>query len=519
MIEALPQALALLMQPQTVMVGIAAAMFGLFVGAMPGLSATMAVALLVPVSFFLEPVAALTAVVMTTAMAIFAGDIPGALMRIPGTPASAAYVDDAYQLTRQGRPELALGICLVTSAIGGLFGTAVLILLAPRLAEIALRFSGMEYFWLVALGLSCAVMVAGRDPLKGAVSLLIGLFIATIGQDVTAGHPRFTGGISSLLSGVSFIPAMVGMFAISEILRNLPTIRNAAEVQVRRLGSILRGTGGVVRRHPVNLMRGNVIGTAIGILPGAGADIAAWISYAVGKRFSRAPDRFGKGSEEGLVDAGAANNAAIAGAWVPALVFGIPGDSVTAIVIGLLLMKGIQPGPDVFLFNPEQIGALFLAFVIANIVMVPIGVVAIRLCAKVLLVPRPVLTPLILLFCMVGSFAIDNNPFALVVMAVMGILAWLMEENDVPVAPAILGIVLGDQFEKHFMTTMMKGDGSLAFFVSRPIAAVLAAVTAAVWIAIVVGLVRRGPVRLGRGGAPAGGLHRPPRGEDGGRGR
>jgi TctA family transporter len=492
MLAALPEALALLAQPQTVMIGIGAALFGLFVGAMPGLSATMAVALLVPVSFFLDPVTALTAVVMTTAMAIFAGDIPGALMRIPGTPASAAYVDDAYNLTKQGRPELALGICLVTSAIGGLFGTAVLIGLAPLLAEFALRFSGMEYFWLVALGLSCAVMVAGPDALKGAVSLLIGLFVATIGQDVTSGHPRFTLGVINLLAGVSFIPAMVGMFAIAEILRNLPTIRTAAEVQVRRFGSILRGTGTVLRRHPVNLVRGNTIGTAIGILPGAGADIAAWISYAVGKRFSKDPDRFGKGSEEGLVDAGAANNAAIAGAWVPALVFGIPGDSVTAIVIGLLLMKGLQPGPDIFLTNPAQIGALFLAFIIANLIMIPIGLVAIRLCAKVLTVPRPVLMPLILIFCMVGSFAIDNDPFALVIMAVMGVVAWLMEENGIPVAPAILGIVLGKQFEMHFMTTMMKGDGSLAYFVSRPIAAVLAAITAAVWLAILVGLVRRG---------------------------
>lgn len=491
MIEAFPQALALILTPKTVLVGIGAALFGLFVGAMPGLSATMAVALLVPVSFFLDPVSALTAVVMTTAMAIFAGDIPAALMRIPGTPASAAYVADAYALTKQGRAELALGICLVASAIGGLFGTLVLVLLAPWLADFALRFSGMEYFWLVALGLSCAVLVAGPDPLKGAVGLLVGLFIATIGQDVTSGYPRFTAGIPNLLSGVSFIPAMVGMFAIAEILRNLPTIRTAAEVQTRRLGSILRGTGAVLRRHPVNLVRGNVIGTAIGILPGAGADIAAWISYAVGKRFSKEPQKFGQGSEEGLVDAGAANNAAIAGAWVPALVFGIPGDSVTAIVIGLLLMKGIQPGPDIFLMNPGQIGAVFLAFVLANLVMIPIGLVAIRLCAKVLRVPRPVLTPLILLFCMVGSFAIDNDPFALVIMAVMGVLAWAMEENGIPIAPAILGIVLGDPFEKHFMTTMMKGDGSLAYFVSRPIAAVLAAVTVLVWLAILWGLVRR----------------------------
>jgi putative tricarboxylic transport membrane protein len=491
MLEALPQAIALLMQPQMVMVGIGAALFGLFVGAMPGLSATMAVALLVPVSFFLDPVAALTAVVMTTAMAIFAGDIPGALMRIPGTPASAAYVQDAHALTRQGKAGLALGLCLVASALGGLFGTAVLIGLAPILAEVALRFSGMEYFWLVALGLSCAVLVAGPDPLKGAVSLLIGLFVATIGQDVTSGYPRFTLGVSNLLSGVAFIPAMVGMFAIAEILRNLPTIRAAAEVQAKRIGGILRGTGSVLRRNPGHVLRGNTIGTAIGILPGAGADIAAWISYAVGKRFARRPEEFGRGSVEGVVAGASANNAAIAGAWVPALVFGIPGDSVTAIVIGLLLMKGLQPGPDIFLMNPDQIGALFLAFVIANLMMIPIGLVAIRLCAKVLAVPRPVLTPLILIFCMVGSFAIDNDPFALAIMAVMGILAWLMEENGIPVAPAILGIVLGDQFEKHFMTTMMKGDGSLAYFVSRPIAAGLAAVTAVVWLGIVLGMIRR----------------------------
>lgn len=268
-------------------------MFGLFVGAMPGLTATMAVALLIPVTFFIPPVPALVAIVMSTSMAIFAGDIPGALLRIPGTPASAAY-DDAYLLTKKGKGELALGICLVTSAIGGIFGTVILIVLAPPLADFALKFSMFEYFWLVTLGLTCAVFVTGNDLLRGMIGLLVGLAIACVGQDVTAGFPRYTFGIKELLSGVDFIPAMVGMFAVSELMRRVTENAGEADFAQTKFKSFFRGLWPVLKKYNFNIWRGNVIGTAIGILPGAGADIAAWISYSVGKKFSKTPETFGK---------------------------------------------------------------------------------------------------------------------------------------------------------------------------------------------------------------------------------
>jgi TctA family transporter len=481
----------LVLDPYVITVMMASALFGLLVGALPGLTATMATALLVPITFFMEPVPAIAAIVTAVAMAIFAGDISGTLLRIPGTPASAAYVEDAYKMTAKGQAELALGTCLVTSAIGGLFGAAVLAFSAPILAEFALQFSTEEYFWLACFGLSCAVFISTDTPLKGVVSLLIGLFIATVGIDVTAGYPRFTFGSVELMGGVSFIPAMIGMFAISEVLRYATTISRPVEVPHQAIVHIFRGLGRVLRRYWTNLVRGNILGVVIGILPGAGADIAAWISYAVSKRFSKEPEKFGTGHVEGLVDAGAANNSALGGAWVPALVFGIPGDSITAIVIGVLYMKNMNPGPTIMLHAPELLYAVFITFFVANILMVPLGYGAIRLSRQILRVRRAVLMPIILIFCIVGAFAINNTVFGVGIILVLGLLAFFMEENGIPIAPAILGIVLGPLVERSFMTSMIKGGGDLGHFFSRPIAAVLGVITLAIWGWVVVGWMLR----------------------------
>ena len=477
---------------------LSAALFGLFVGAMPGLTATMATALLVPVTFFMDPVPAIASIVTATAMAIFAGDIPGALLRIPGTPASAAYCDESYAMTRKGQAELALGTCLVTSVIGGLIGAVVLAVTARTLAEFAIQFSSFEYFWLACLGLSCAVIISTGSIVKGIVSLLIGLFIATIGIDITAGHPRFTFGSVELMGGVSFIPAMIGMFAISEVLRYVASSHERRPLPQQRIGNVFKGLGPVLARYKVNLLRGSVLGTAVGILPGAGADIAAWITYAVAKRFSKEPEKFGTGHVEGLVDAGAANNAALAGAWVPALVFGIPGDSITAIVIGVLYMKGMNPGPTVFLSQPELIYAVFIAFFVANIALIPLGFAAIRMSRQILHMPQRVLMPIILLFCIVGSFAINNTVFGVTVMLILGVMAYLMEENGFPVAPTILGIVLGPMLEDNFMSSMIKADGDLMGFFSRPIAATLGALFILLWLVPLIGLLRRRNIPAGQ---------------------
>ncbi len=485
------EAFRLVFDPAVLAVVLASALFGLFVGAVPGLTATMATALLVPVTFVLPPVPAVACVVTAAAMAIFAGDIPGALLRIPGTPASAAYCDEAYALTRRGKAELALGAGLVFSVVGGLFGTAVLVTTAPALAEVALRFSSFEYFWLVLLGLTCAVFIAPGRPLRGFVSLLLGLLLSTVGFENPAAYPRFTFGSDQLMSGLQLTPVMIGMFAVSEVIRYALAPGGPAGEFKQGIGRVFRGQGKLLWAHRWPALRGSVLGTAIGALPGAGADIAAWIAYGISKRFSRTPEKFGTGHVEGVIEAGAANNSALAGAWIPALVFGIPGDSITAIVIGVLYMKGMNPGPTLFLENPQNIYAVFLVFVLANLLLLPLGWLAIKAAKNVLHVPRAVLMPVILLFCVVGAFAINNSVFDIGVMLAFGVLGWLMESNRFPIAPAILGLVLGGMLEQNFVTSLLKADGDPMAFFNRPIAGILGVVTVLVWMSPLLGGIAR----------------------------
>jgi TctA family transporter len=362
--EAIDLALQQVFDAKTLVIIAMSAAYGIFVGAIPGLTATMAVALIVPLTFFLTDVQAIAAIVTTVTCSIFAGDIPAALVRIPGTPASAAYANDAYAMTRAGKPGTALGISLVFSVLGGLFGTLVLIVAAPQLARLATKFTSYEYFWLYVLGLTCAAIVSDDSRLKGAFALLLGLLFSTVGLGTDYSAPRMTFGFDQLITGINFIPAMIGLFGISEVLRNAlastaPKVSSFSNTEDSNSGvegsasafapvpvmNVLAEVVPMAIKRPLPLVRSSVIGAIMGMLPGAGADIAAWISYAISKRFSREPERYGKGTMEGMADATGANNAALGSAWIPALVFGVPGDSVTAIAIGVLLMKNIQPGP------------------------------------------------------------------------------------------------------------------------------------------------------------------------------
>jgi len=478
-------AVGLVMDPYVLGVMLASALFGLFVGAIPGLSATMAVALLVPLTFFMPPLPAVACMVTSTAMAIFAGDVPGALLRMPGTPASAAYCDEAYAMTRKGQAETVLGAGLVFSTIGGLLGTTVLVTAAPALANAALHFSSFEYFWLVVLGLTSAVFVSPGNHVKGLISLLLGLLLATVGFENPAAYPRFTFGSTQLMSGFQLIPAMIGMFAVSEVLRY--AVAPAGPLDIKQtLGSIFHGQRELIRRYYLSSLRGSAIGTLVGALPGAGADIAAWIAYGISKHLSKTPEKFGTGHVEGIIEASSANNAALAGAWIPALVFGIPGDSITAVVIGVLYLKGMNPGPTIFIENPQNIYAVFLVFILANLLMLPLGWGLIKVAKNVLHVPRNVLMPVILLFCVVGAFAINNSVFDIGVMLAFGLLAYFMEANGFPIAPTILGIVLGGMLEQNFVTSMIKAGGHVSAFFDRPIAAVLGVTTFVVWSAPVI---------------------------------
>ncbi len=467
-------AFSMVFAPDVLIAMFASAIYGLIIGALPGLTATMATALLVPVTFYLSPIAAIATIIASSAMAIFSGDIPGCLMRIPGTPASAAYTDEAYRMTLKGQAETALGICLWFSALGGIVGTIALVLIAPALAEIALSFSTFEYFWLAILGLMCATLVARSSPVKALAAMLIGLLVSCIGIENPAGTPRFTFGLTDLLGGIDVIAALVGVFALAEVMRAL-TQKEPPEIPERKLGSILKGQIELTKKYPKQQIRGNIVGTLIGALPGAGADMAAWVSYSLSKRFSKEPEKFGTGHPEGLVEAGASNNAALAGGWIPALLFGIPGDTITAIAIGVLYMKGLNPGPTLFTEKASSMYALYLVFIIANIIMIPLGIMLIRVSKYVLKAPRSLIMPIIMVFCAVGAFgAAGNNLFAVLVVAAFGILGYVMEENGYPVAAMVLGIVMGTMVEQNFVTSLIKSDGSILPFLSRPIAAFLA---------------------------------------------
>jgi TctA family transporter len=488
--------------PTVVVIVFLSAFFGVFVGAIPGLTATMAVALLVPITYWLDPIAALAAVVSMVACAIFAGDIPNTLLRIPGTPASAAYANDARNLTRQGKSDSVLGTALVCSVVGGILGAIVLMLLGHQLAKVATAFSAVEYFWLYLLGLSCAVVVSSGPKLNGLLALTIGLLISTVGLSAVHSKARFTFGVAELYGGISFIPAMIGLFGVSEVLNSMVArpswpCSHGLEARATNRGprTSLLGLGtSMLFRRKGHVLRSASIGSLIGMLPGAGADIAAWVSFAVSKRFSRKPELYGQESIEGIADATTANNAALAGAWIPALILGIPGDSVTAIVIGVLLMKNITPGPDIFTKQTELVYSIYVIFILANIILIPVGFAAIKTATRLVRIPRAILLPAILLFCIVGSYSLNASYLDVVVMLVMGVLGFFLERRRVPLAPIVLALILGPMVEERFIQIITGSDGSFAGFVNpqRPLALGLASVFALVWIsAVAVGIRRK----------------------------
>ncbi|MFS8153200.1 tripartite tricarboxylate transporter permease [Vreelandella titanicae] len=479
--DILMNGVGLVLNFETLLVILAASLFGIFVGAVPGLTATMAVALLVPLTFYMDTIPAIAAIVTTSAMAIFAGDIPGTYLNIPGTPASAAYVGESYALAKKGRAREALGINLVCSVFGGIFGTIVLIVVAQSLAEVALQFSAFEYFWLAVLGLSCSIFISVGSRTKAFLSLLFGILLSTVGLDMMSGAPRFTFGVPDLMAGINFIPVMIGMFALNELMSYYASKSEKKTISIVDNDSVFHNVPGHIKRYWRNMIRGSSIGTLIGALPGAGADIAAWISYGVGKGRSKESAKYGIGNIEGIMDASSANNSGISGAWVPALVFGIPGDSITAIVIGVLYMKGMNPGPTIFMDGSGLIYALFMVFILANLMMLPIGYMAIRLSKFFILTPSRVLMPIILCFCIVGAFAINNSVVDIWLMLIVGLVAYVLAVNDFPMAPAILGLVLGSVVENNFMSAMLRTGGDLTSFFARPISAGLGIAVILLW--------------------------------------
>ncbi|MFD1881102.1 tripartite tricarboxylate transporter permease [Paracoccus pacificus] len=495
--EVLGQAILAVLQVKVLVAIVLGAGYGLFVGALPGLTATMATALLVPITFYMDPLPAVALIVSSTAMAITAGDIPGALLRIPGTPASAAYTEEAYAMTRRGRASEVLSLGFFFSATGGLIGAAVLLLTGPLLARVSLNFSSFEFFWLACLGLLTCALVSTTEPAKGGVSLVLGLLAATVGLDVTTGQPRFTFGSTELTGGISFIPVMIGMFAMSEILRGFSA--SAVIMPKPPEGEIyhpFRGMWALVRRYPLSILRGTALGSAVGALPGVGGDLAAWIAYGMSRRFSKTPEKFGTGHPEGLIEATSSNNAGLSSAWIPALVFGIPGDAVTAIAVGVLYIKGVSPGPRLFVENPVMPTSIIMSFFVANLLLFPLGYLAIKASRHVLSVPRSVIVPMILICCFVGSYAVNNTLFGVWTMLVAGLVGYVMERNNYPIAPVILGLVLGPVLERNFIMSMQITHGNLLGFFQRPVAAGLGIVVCGIILLTLYRALRHKPDSL-----------------------
>jgi len=475
--------------------------FGVFVGATPGLTATMAVALIVPISFHLDPNAGLALIIGVSFTAIFAGDIPATYLRIPGTPASAAATLDGHELARQGRGGEALMLDLFCSCLGGLMGVSLLIAVARPLARFALRFSDFEYFWLGILGLSLSALVSRGSTLKGIMAALLGMLIATVGIDVVSGVPRYTFGSVDLLDGLHFIPVMIGLFGLAEVLRNvragagmsLPSVEHSA-----RLSPLVALR--TIRRHPWLICQSALAGTVIGALPGAGADIAAWGAYGLAKKTSRQADKFGSGSVEGVIAPTSANNAAVAGAWIPALVFGVPGDAVTAIVLGAMMMYEIRPGPQLFETGNSQVQAIFLIALVTQFLLLPAGLLGIYAFGQILKLPRRYLLIAVVIFSVVGAYALRNSWFDVWVMFAFGLVGFFLESQRVPLAPVILGLILSDLIEDKLRAGLISSSGDLWPLFTRPICMILVSLLVTVLLfGPLLSLVRRVAVRAREG--------------------
>ena len=467
--EHLLSGFALLMDPAIIAVAFAGLVAGIVVGALPGLTATMAIAVLAPFTFFMDTLIGLPFLLGAYKGAIYAGSIPAILINTPGTAASAATALDGNAMARSGRARLALQISLVASVIADLIATIVLIVVAAPLAAIAIRFGAPEFTLLYAIALTMVAAVSGEDILKGLIAMTIGVVIALVGLDPMSGYQRYTFGVTELLGGVALVPLLIGMFAISEILVRLhdrPTGDAAPALSDPDGGPAL--TWARLRPLLPTILRSTGIGTGLGALPGLGAEIACWISYGIAKRRSRQPERFGRGSEEGVAAAEAGNNAVCPAALIPMTVFGIPGDTVTAVLLGAFMAQGLMPGPLLFSRDPQTIYALFAFLMVSNVMLLLVGFAAIRWLRRIVLIPEGLLYPAVAALCFAGAFAVNNSAFDILVMMAGGLAGFGMRRIGMPIAPLIIGLLLAPGLEQSLRQSLMMSRGSLDIFVSRP---------------------------------------------------
>ena len=457
---------------------------GIFVGAMPGLSPSMGVALLVPFTYGMSPSLALILLVAIYIGASYGGSITAITINAPGTASAVVTAIDGYALTRQGKPAMALGLSLVVSAVAGMIGTFILIFFSGPLAGIAVRFHPSEYFAMAMFGLATIASLAGANWLKAFLAALLGLLLNTIGTDAISGAERFTFDLPPLADGFALIPALIGLFALSEVFTAIE--RKAFE----RIGlDQIKGTWPKFTDYWALrwvTLRSSLLGTIIGVFPGAGAAIASFLSYDFSKRLSRRKEEFGNGSHAGIAAAEAANSASVGGAMVPLLTLGIPGSATTAVLIGAMMIHKLTPGPQLFLSNPDILYGIFASMLVANIALLIIGLAGSRLWVKVTLIPKRILFVLVSCMSVIGAFAVRNSFFDVLCCFGFGLVGWILKRYNYPLAPVILGMVLGSIAETNFRRAIMM-DGGGVFF-TRPITFTLLLLAA---LSFIIPLLRR----------------------------
>ena len=449
---------------------------GVIIGALPGLTATMGVALMTTLTIKLPSAQALLVLVCTYVGAIYGGSRSAILLNIPGTPASAAACLDGHALAKQGLAGRAMGIATSGSVLGTLIGMFFLALFTPVLGDLALKFGAYEFFWLALFGVVIAGTLTGGDPLKGWIAGIIGIACASVGQEAVYAYDRFTFGSRDLAGGFQLVPALVGAFGFAELL--MAARERAVPVKVNPFDSVIPKLADVAQRWRT-ILRSGLIGTFIGILPGVGEDVAAGSSYAAAKRASNEPEKFGKGSIDGLMAAETGDNACVPGAMIPVLTLGIPGSAPAAVLMAAMLIHGVRPGPMIMTEAPTFVYDVVAMMLYATLGILLYGLTLTNALIKVLSVPKPVIVPIIFVLCVVGAFAISSRLFDVWVMLGFGVLGYALRRLDYPVAPLVLGLVLGDLMEKGLRRGLVLSDGSLAPFFTRPISAVL-------WVTIVV---------------------------------
>ena len=446
---------------------------GILIGALPGVGPPSGVALLLPLTFGMEPTSGIIMLAALYAGTMYGGTITSVLINTPGESASVVTCLDGHQMALQGRAGPALGIAAIGSFIAGTIGVVLLMLVSPLLARWSLAFGPPETFALMLLGLTTVTLVAGDKPLKGYISMVLGLMLAMVGFDIISGDARYAFGVPEMMDGIDFLPVAIGLFGLGEVLAGAEVAKGAAILQGRYgLRQVLPSAADWVRSRWA-IARGTVLGFLVGLLPGAGPTVATFMSYAVEKKVSRHPQEFGRGAIEGVAGPEAANNAAATGAMVPMLTLGIPGSATTAIMLGGLMMWGLRPGPLLFEKNPEFVWGLIASQYIANIMLLVLSTAFIPLFVRALRVPYGILMPIIIVLCVTGAYSLKNNLFDVGQMLVFGVLGYAMKKLGYSPAALVLALVLGPLAERALRQSLIISDAGLGILFMRPISAVL----------------------------------------------